>query len=1369
MKAATIVGAFLLLLAPVIWVDGLSFDVGSECYDGHTSSVLPLLYPTRGPMNGSLNGLYGGIVRYEDVALLVNDNSVISREIGTYFAMRRGLPVENIINLSVPNQETISPGEFDELARQVKENLSKRGLSDKIQYMVTTKGVPLRVSGNNWRMSSVDSELMLLDSSLEGSIHSNGWIDNPYFESWGPFSRETYGIRLVTRLDGYTKEEAMRLVDLAEPSLGVRGRALLDTDPTKGYSASGYGIGNYWMVNAHDWLVENGHESLLDMNNTFRTEWTNTSAYFSWGSNDGDWGKWLLSNSDFERGTDTVPASWRLLQYVGSAERSQENVDDGSFSLKMTRSSISNGLLADQSYNTAYLDHRFIFEGRVNLASVTGGPARAFAEGFDLTGKKVYFKEFYNRTGSRAWESFQGVIENRYDMVRIRVVIELAGTGTAYWDNVVLRVIRPHNQWVPGGIAETCVSTGGRSMAYGTWYGQSLVADLIRDGVTGVKGYVYEPFLSAISHADILFPAYYSSYNLAEAYWMGSEFGSWMDTVLGDPKCAPYLNERADMGFPEDGEPISTYVDDGAPHLSIALYNKGKGNIAAGGKVELYMDGLKLDTYDISLSSNELKYINLSYKDEPLILGPHEFKVVLNSDGAVWEMDPYNNEVMRFVSVNRLPKVLLEMGASEVRRTEPVNITALLMDEDGGIGTDRLDIRLKDPYGNELRPNLSYIIDNGASLKANFSFVPEWNASLGFYTVIARYTDEHGSYDDELLYGAFKVQNFQPELEGYFASNEIMRGSNATLSLSWSDPDTPDGNLTVQATTVSSMGDTIRPNKEVLTSGLSGLLSFELPSFERSRTWEFKATAVDRDGAQATWTGVVHTNNGIPVLEVGGLGKEMNRLSTTTFTIKFTDPEGLPPNKLEAKLIGPEGEGTKETVLSKELSGRSGEVLELLISSSGLIVGNYTLEVIYEDDEYDGSVFRYPGALKLVNILPTIGEVRVIYPEGEGSPGEKVMRGSSFSIKVPVVDSDGDLWTLRPTAMLTDPQGAALRELSFEPRPDQTLHVRVSVGTAWSIGPYGLDLVVVDKDGGTDNVTVRTIVIVDAPTPVLLSAKATVDVNMTCSLEVVMTPVTGSSLPVAAEAVLGDRNGTVVGSEILSGDVSGTIWTAVFNVTEVPTSLSLNMRDDLGRDIVLRSTLEVKVEKPQEQDDDGISEDDDSTLIFIILFAFLVILLIAVMLVLIIVVKRKREPTLRAPPPMAVQLGTNTLGNLPPGPAGLTQGDQPHGLPPAPLPPGRELNDGSSYHKPGTKESERPRQRPSRPEDIEEVHELGPRRPAEAVPSDVPMASVPSGPGSVPEPLPFDLTQPINKGDEVVPQVTDVQDTHHNDIPGDTG
>ena len=52
--------------------------------------------------------------------------------------------------------------------------------------------------------------------------------------------------------------------------------------------------------------------------------------------------------------------------------------------------------------------------------------------------------------------------------------------------------------WVNGSIVETAVSTGGRSFNWGTTYGQSLVADILEDGASGVKGYVYEPYLSAV-------------------------------------------------------------------------------------------------------------------------------------------------------------------------------------------------------------------------------------------------------------------------------------------------------------------------------------------------------------------------------------------------------------------------------------------------------------------------------------------------------------------------------------------------------------------------------------------------------------------------------------------------------------------------------------------------------------------------------------------------------------------------------------------------------------------------------------------------------------------------------------------------------
>jgi tetratricopeptide (TPR) repeat protein len=70
--------------------------------------------------------------------------------------------------------------------------------------------------------------------------------------------------------------------------------------------------------------------------------------------------------------------------------------------------------------------------------------------------------------------------------------------------------------------------------------GQSLVGDLIREGITGVVGHVAEPFLDAIVRPQILFPAYLSGFNLAESFYLSMPFLSWQDIVVGDPLCAPF-------------------------------------------------------------------------------------------------------------------------------------------------------------------------------------------------------------------------------------------------------------------------------------------------------------------------------------------------------------------------------------------------------------------------------------------------------------------------------------------------------------------------------------------------------------------------------------------------------------------------------------------------------------------------------------------------------------------------------------------------------------------------------------------------------------------------------------------------------------
>jgi hypothetical protein len=172
-------------------------------------------------------------------------------------------------------------------------------------------------------------------------------------------------------------------------------------------------------------------------------------------------------------------------------------------------------------------------------------------EGLDASGQVLSTNTSSPRSFTSAWAT--GVYRFRPDAnattLRVSVLIDVGSTstdGALHIDDVLLRAIRPSMGWLPGAIAETAVSTGGRSFTWGTSYGQSLVADLLEDGVSGVKGYVYEPYLTAVGRPSVLFDAYASGYGFAEANAMANLQIGWMGVVVGDPKMAPYADRLHD-------------------------------------------------------------------------------------------------------------------------------------------------------------------------------------------------------------------------------------------------------------------------------------------------------------------------------------------------------------------------------------------------------------------------------------------------------------------------------------------------------------------------------------------------------------------------------------------------------------------------------------------------------------------------------------------------------------------------------------------------------------------------------------------------------------------------------------------------------
>lgn len=96
-------------------------------------------------------------------------------------------------------------------------------------------------------------------------------------------------------------------------------------------------------------------------------------------------------------------------------------------------------------------------------------------------------------------------------------------------------------KFTPGGLCETAVSTSARTFLPTTG-GQSLIDDLVSQGVTGVKGYTDEPLLQGIASPSVLFNRYTRGWTLAESFYAASRLVGWMGIVIGDPICRAYAD-----------------------------------------------------------------------------------------------------------------------------------------------------------------------------------------------------------------------------------------------------------------------------------------------------------------------------------------------------------------------------------------------------------------------------------------------------------------------------------------------------------------------------------------------------------------------------------------------------------------------------------------------------------------------------------------------------------------------------------------------------------------------------------------------------------------------------------------------------------
>ena len=221
------------------------------------------------------------------VLIVVNSNSQLSKRIGDYYRKMRGIPKENVCYIRASTKEEIKRAEFiKKIKIPIMRFISGHNLQDEILYIVTTKGVPLKIKGGEER-ASVDSELSLIYREMvyDMDINPKGPIPNPYF---GPlnkgFDHKGYDIYLVTRLTGYDFNDVKRLINNGIKACNYKrppaGLFVFDL------SGDDYRLGNNWLRIAARRLKEEGFSTLLEKSKEFLIKRENVMGYASWGSND---------------------------------------------------------------------------------------------------------------------------------------------------------------------------------------------------------------------------------------------------------------------------------------------------------------------------------------------------------------------------------------------------------------------------------------------------------------------------------------------------------------------------------------------------------------------------------------------------------------------------------------------------------------------------------------------------------------------------------------------------------------------------------------------------------------------------------------------------------------------------------------------------------------------------------------------------------------------------------------------------------------------------------------------------------------------------------------------------------------------------
>ena len=219
----------------------------------------------------------------ENVLLVVNRNDPLSVRIGEYYQERRGIPPGNVCSIDSFLFEEISWQMYlDGVERPIAACLASADLQEKVLYIVTTRGVPLKIlgGGSAWESesASVDSELTLLYDKLHGTQYRRaGAVPNPFFGKLDAvFRHPAYPIYLVTRLGAWDMADVKGMIDYSLAAKNT-GKFVFDLRGT-------HDEGDNWLRAAARLLPAN--RVILDETPDVLYQQKDVIGYAGWGSND---------------------------------------------------------------------------------------------------------------------------------------------------------------------------------------------------------------------------------------------------------------------------------------------------------------------------------------------------------------------------------------------------------------------------------------------------------------------------------------------------------------------------------------------------------------------------------------------------------------------------------------------------------------------------------------------------------------------------------------------------------------------------------------------------------------------------------------------------------------------------------------------------------------------------------------------------------------------------------------------------------------------------------------------------------------------------------------------------------------------------